>query len=410
MTVGDQPEKPVWNALGRINPIVGILQFVPSCSVTSDPSNPSSEHGTHPNRVSVVRRSILQAWRELTGGSQVPDQDRPTLLACSGGADSCALVIALTASMGLSDEIGQPVGHTAGHTAQRGGRRGCLAVGHIVHDLRPQPQAHADRDCAKALAARLGLEFYETSVQVRSAPGNAEANARHARYQALANLAADAGCRFVATAHHADDQTETVLMAAARGAGLKGLAGMHASRALNPHVTLVRPMLSVHHADALALCEAYEWVPAHDETNDDTTRVRARVRHNLLGAITQALPMLPTRLVETTELLREADRLIELQAEQLWTHASVTSSGITWSRDILRQHSWLVVATHLRAAHIRLLGGRGADRLSLRLVRQVAQAIQDSSGHHREYAWWGVVVHIQADAVDMRLCDERILP
>ena len=192
-------------------------------------------------------REITRSWRRLT------NDGAPTLVACSGGADSVALALALWSA-------GAPI-----------------TLGHVVHDLRPETEAHADRDLARALADRLGCSFLESSIQVTGV-GNDEGVARTRRYRALVSMAQEASLRYVASAHHADDQLESMLMAIARGAGLEGLSGVATSRTLDDGVTLIRPMLTVTRIDAEAICLAAGASWAHDVTNDDTDRFRNAVR------------------------------------------------------------------------------------------------------------------------------------
>lgn len=349
------------------------------------------------NRAAVRRvpagRVVVEAWRALTGETlaregleaggrieKVPDRDRRTLIACSAGCDSSALAIALASA--------------SEH----------LVLGHIVHDLRPAAQAHADRDRASELAGVLGVEFYASEVRVRHLPGNAEANAREARYGALCELAQSQGCPFVATAHHADDQAETMLMAAARGAGLAGLSGISPTRPLNASVTLIRPMLGVTHAQGQELCAAMGWVPAIDETNLDRTRRRAQIRHEVLHEIIVSMPTLAERLADSAEQLREANAVITQQASAFWDQATLTHMEITWPRSTFSAQSWLVIATHLRLAHARLTGGVGADSLSMRVVEPVARllSMECSPDGEREYSWRGVVLGVEADRVRMQ--------
>ncbi|VAX42586.1 tRNA(Ile)-lysidine synthetase, partial [hydrothermal vent metagenome] len=172
-----------------------------------------------------MTRGVVARWRALTGGQPADDHDRRTLVACSGGADSVALVLMLAAGGGVGSEI---------------------VVGHVLHDLRSADETAADRDLVAGLAARLGLRFVEAPVTVRDQPGNAEGNAREARYHQLERLAWETGCPFVATAHHANDQVETMLMAMLRGAGVGGMAGMEPRRGLGERgIALVRPMLEI---------------------------------------------------------------------------------------------------------------------------------------------------------------------
>jgi len=277
-------------------------------------------------------------------------------------------------------------------------------LGHIVHDLRPESQTLADRDRAKALAGQLGIEFCESAVRVKHLRGNAEANAREARYAALTELALSHGCPFVVTGHHADDQAETMLMAAARGAGLAGLSGISPTRPLNESVTLVRPMLGVSHAQARELCDAMGWSPVTDETNNDRTRLRARIRHEVLKKIISAMPSLSDRLADSAEQLREANSVIAQQADLLWSQADMRADEICWPRDVFTRQSWLVIAAYLRSAHARLTGGEGTDSLAMRVVKPVAQQLSSEriTGVQKEYPWRGVVVVVGSERVRMR--------
>ncbi len=332
-------------------------------------------------------RSIIEAWRRLTGGPSVPDADRCTLVACSGGGDSSAMAIALASS------------------------GGAVVLGHVVHDLRSASESESDAQQANELADLLGIPFERAIVHVRDLPGNAEANAREARYEALEAMAREHGCPFVATAHHAGDQAETMLMAAARGAGPSGLAGIDSARPLSPVVTLIRPMLRVAPQEARALCDAAGWQPAIDATNSDVSRTRARVRHEVLGGIIEAMPTLLERLSDTSEVLAEADRVVGAQAVAIWSRAEVGTNQIRWPIAAFEEQSWLVVSAHLRDAHAELTGGRGADSLSLRVVRPVAEAIIERACARsvaispREYRWRRVVLIVDQACVTMRLIE-----
>ena len=225
---------------------------------------------------------IARAWRSLTGGGRGRDAERRTLLACSGGADSSALVLALAA-------------HAQSPSA--------LMVAHVVHDMRTRREALAERDRVRTLAAQAGLEFVESAVKVRAAKGNTEGVARDRRYAALAGMATQARCSFVATGHQGDDLVETMLMRLVRGTGVRGLVGIHESRPLTPGVTLIRPLLGITRADAERLCDLAAWSPNHDPTNLDTSRLRARVRHDVLPVLRDVSPALHERLLETSRLM-----------------------------------------------------------------------------------------------------------
>lgn len=299
-------------------------------------------------------REVLRAWRELTGGAATRDPGRRTLVACSGGADSSALVIALA---------------SAGATVRR-----ALVVGHVVHDLRPASEALADRDAARDLARAAGLEFVEASVAVRHKRGNAEGRARDARYRALAALARAARCRYVAVAHQGDDALETMLLRLMRGAGPGGLAGVRPRRDLPDGVAVVRPMLALARADSERICEAagHRW--RHDATNDDTTRARAAVRATVVPAIRALCPEIHTRAATAARLLEQAGELVEFRAAMALRRGH-TERGFGWSRIALRRQPRVVLGQIVREAASRLAAGRRRDRASAEVVGRAVDAI-----------------------------------
>jgi tRNA(Ile)-lysidine synthetase-like protein len=261
-----------------------------------------AERSGLPIRSDAAARRIVAAWRRLTASdrwstARTTDPDRRTLIACSGGADSAALAICLA-------------------SASAGARRS-LVLGHVLHDLRPAAPALDDRDRTRELADRLGVSFLEREVRVGAQPGNAEANARKARYAALVDMASEAHCSFIATAHHADDQLETVLMRLVRGSGLRGLAGVYASRRVGAGITLVRPMLVATRADSVRICSLARYVPATDATNDDTTRLRAALRARVLPVLRELNPGVAAHSVELASAARAAQTLVRASARRL---------------------------------------------------------------------------------------------
>jgi tRNA(Ile)-lysidine synthase len=340
------------------------------------------------NRRSPAVAVILKDWRRLTSpaGARRAAPGAPTLVACSGGADSGALVLALACS----------------------GAR--IVVAHVVHDLREPALALADRDAVRALAGALGLEFLEASVHVAVPPGNAESNARRARYRALAVLARHARTPFIATAHHADDQLESMLMAIVRGSGPAGLAGVAASRPISLEADaahgpwrarLVRPMLAVTRADAEAICREAGYQPRIDHTNTDTSRLRAALRATVTPALRALRPQAPVKSAQGAALLADAARLLRARARRhLRTATPVDGGGITLARRRLAPLSDGVLGEVLRLGAARLAGA-GADRRSSRSLRAVIRAIRDHDGSPRRFTFGGVALVLDASSLTL---------
>lgn len=188
-------------------------------------------------------------------------------MACSGGADSSALAAA-----------------TAFVASRERWRAGLLTVDHGLQD------GSAGR--AEAVA-RWGRELGLDPVRVLAASvagrrGGPEAAARAARYEALAAAAAEAGAAAVLLGHTRDDQAETVLLALARGAGPRGLAGMPPRRD-SGGVAWLRPLLDISREQARDACRALGLTPWEDPHNADPTYARVRVRSGALPALVDAL-------------------------------------------------------------------------------------------------------------------------
>jgi len=222
------------------------------------------------------------------------------VLGVSGGADSVALL------------------HGMASLPTVGG----ITVAHIDHQLR----ADSDHDArwVRALARRMNADFHLFCVDVtaeadRGGFGIEEA-ARNARYRKLVECAKSVGSRAVAVAHHRDDGVETVLHNIIRGTGLVGLSGMAPSRHVGDGVFLVRPLLSISRSEILEYLHQHGIEYLHDESNDDTSFTRNRIRHDLLPLLERdfnpktrdALLRLAQQAGEVTDVL--AAQVTALQA------------------------------------------------------------------------------------------------
>jgi tRNA(Ile)-lysidine synthase len=225
--------------------------------------------GARPERAldPVVRRAVA-----LAPGARV-------CVACSGGPDSVAL-------SSLLDRLAR--------------EDGCdVVLAHVNHGLR----ASADQD--ECVTLSVGARLARRVRVARPPPaGRDEAALREARYAALARIAHDEGAVTVVTAHTAEDQTETVLLALFRGTGLEGLAGMPPRRPLADGVELVRPLLRVTRAE-LATELRHSGLPyALDPSNLDTRYRRNALRRHL-AALRDDFPALDRAVARCGEILRD---------------------------------------------------------------------------------------------------------
>lgn len=329
-------------------------------------------------------RRIIRDWRRLTGGRAVRDPDRRTLVACSGGADSAALALSLASA--------------SEH----------LAIAHVVHDFRPAEVTRAERDAVRDLASSLRVPFHGGYVAVARLRGNAEGNARRARYRSLSGMADRAGCSFVATGHQANDQLETMLMALLRGAGTRGLSGIAPDRLLGREgLRVIRPMLHVSRGDAERICGLASYDYASDPTNDDTSRFRASLRAGPVRQIASLRPAGLLKACEAADHLREVAGLLDRLAASLLERAEADGDGYAWARAELASAEPVVTGAALRLAFSSLHGGRLTDRLPARSVRRAVEMIGDGSGAERRLVWIGAEVIVRSDQVLLRRSDGR---
>jgi tRNA(Ile)-lysidine synthetase-like protein len=162
---------------------------------------------------------------------------------------------------------------------------------------------------AARIAAGLGIFWVADRIDVparRQRGESAEAAARRERYGFLERVRRETGSRWIATAHHRDDQAETVLLRLLFGSGLEGLAGVRPV-----HGAVARPLLDTPRAALLAAVAAAGLEPVEDPTNRDTGVPRNRVRHRLLPFLMEGDPELPARLARLAGRARGANRAVE---------------------------------------------------------------------------------------------------
>ncbi|MBM0278910.1 tRNA lysidine(34) synthetase TilS [Micromonospora tarensis] len=251
--------------------------------------------------VAAIRVAVRHA---LTG---LPS-DGPVLVACSGGADSLALAVATA------------------FVAPRLGRTAALVT--VDHGLQ---DGSAERAEAVAGWGR-GVGFTSSTVvrvAVTGRPGGPEAAARAARYEALTEAARQQHAVAVLTGHTRDDQAETVLLALARGAGPRGLAGMPARRDLGG-VPLLRPLLEIGREQTRAACAVLGLSPWQDPHNTDPSYSRSRVRADLLPALVRALgPGVVDNLARTARLVAADNAALDELAAAALAAARCPDGGLS---------------------------------------------------------------------------------
>lgn len=217
-------------------------------------------------------------------------------LAVSGGPDSLAMLLLAEAAI-----------------------PGRFEVATVDHGLRPASAG----ECALVADICNARGIPCSILQIAVAPGNVQSEARKARYTALAAWAEHRVLSAVATAHHADDQAETLLMRLNRGSGLSGLTGVREARFMpGSAVSVIRPLLAFRRGELGELVAAAGLDPVQDPSNADTRFDRVRIRE----ALAEADWLDPLALSRSACLLGEALQALEAAAETEWLNG-VTEHG-----------------------------------------------------------------------------------
>ncbi|PWK16331.1 tRNA lysidine(34) synthetase TilS [Tumebacillus permanentifrigoris] len=241
------------------------------------------------------------------------------LVAVSGGVDSVVLLHAL---LSLCEQF-----------------RITLAVAHVDHGLRGA-ESQGDREFVERLAAQQGLDVFAKTFDVKAYAKRAglstQLAAREVRYQYLKKVANLIGATKLATAHHADDQAETVLMRILRGTSLKGLGGIPTRRREEgAEFELIRPLLHVWRAEIESYARDYGILYREDSSNASTHYLRNKIRIQLLPELTTAYNEgTKSHLVHLAEQAREDDQYLSELAEREYRRICQTERDGTISVDV----------------------------------------------------------------------------
>ena len=305
-------------------------------------------------------RPFMERWHML------PPSGGVMLVAVSGGRDSVCLLHYLAA---------MPRDFT-------------VAAAHLDHGQRPT----AGRDVAfveelcRSLDVPLTVERADVPALARERGVGLEEAGRMARYDFFRRTADRLGAQRIATAHHAADQAETVLLNLVRGTGMQGLAGIPPVRG-----RIVRPLLETSRQDIETYLEIHRLSHVEDETNRDTALRRNLLRREVMPRLAELHDGAAANICRTAELLRQEDAFLDALAADYLPAAGLTAGRerLRSAPEVLRLRALRLLAERLpvgkkdfTAAHYRALsdlleGLRSAGYLD---PAQVGTAIIEANG------------------------------
>jgi len=238
----------------------------------------------------------LVTFQKIIEEKTLLDPTRPVVAGVSGGPDSLCLLDLLRKSQ-------IPI-----------------VVGHLNHNLREE--ADSEEAMIQKLCAEWSIPFFSKKIDIKeeskSLRTSVEETGRIARYRFLFELARDNKAQAVLVAHNSDDQVETILMHLLRGTGLAGLRGMDYRQLPNEWsetIPLVRPLLGTSKREILEYCKAKGLSPALDQSNQDKTYYRNRLRLELVPFLETYNPNFKDRLARMAEVIREEDDFLKSKTE-----------------------------------------------------------------------------------------------
>ncbi len=291
----------------------------------------------------------------------VTDSEGAWLIALSGGADSVALLYVLKS---LYPER--------------------VFACHVNHGIRGK-EADRDETFCVELCKRLGVKLKTVQINVpaeceKSGEGTEEC-ARRLRYAELEKAASELNCKYIATAHHADDNIETVILHLVRGCGLRGLSGIPYIRG-----NIVRPLLSFSKERIAFALESENISYVYDSTNSDTDMSRNLIRHTVLPQLYKLNPSADGAFRRMCESVSADEEFIEKEVKAVPKNAD---------REVLSKLHYAVLSRYIRKRYDNF----GGSQISADAVSDICRALQ-KKGESFDFTLPNrIVAHVDRDGI-----------
>lgn len=202
-----------------------------------------------------------------------------------------------------------------------------IVVAHVNHQLRKE--AIKDASFVKKLCSPTIL-FAPLTSPIKSLSQKSkqglEETGRKVRYEFFQKLAKKYHAKFIVTAHHADDNLETIILNFARGASLQGLTGMQEVEKIQQNTLLLRPLLQISKQQILEYLHHHKIPYCIDKSNDSLIYKRNFIRHKIVPLLKEINPSITKTLAENTRNLREINDYLDSQAQDWMKKNSLDST------------------------------------------------------------------------------------
>jgi len=314
--------------------------------------------------IRLARKMLLEFEKKVAGfikAERLFEGADRILLAVSGGADSTALL------------------YVACALKKRGMLENDFICAHINHQLRGS-EADGDEDFSIRQAEELGVATVTRRIDVR---GFAQENklsietaARKVRLESLLEVADSNGCQAIATAHHKDDNAETMVQRLARGTGFRGLGGIWPMRKFRGELGFVRPLLCVRRDEIIEYLKRRNLKWRQDHTNADCTYRRNYIRHRLIPELQRDYDdSVVEDLFNLSQSARKLYKLIYRVADEVWPKvAEVCNEKLSFDLGVfLVQHTAVKVELARRALVMLGSGEMGLTQEHYERILQLAR-------------------------------------
>jgi tRNA(Ile)-lysidine synthase len=306
-----------------------------------------------------ARRALAPSAARIEALFEPLGRAKTLLIAVSGGPDSTALLL------------------MAAEWAERRGRTRIEAAT-VDHGIRPESAAEAK--AVAALCARLGVAHRILRWNGAKPTSRLQERAREARYRLLVDHAKAIGADALLTAHHADDQAETVLFRLLRGSGVAGLRGMELMTR-REGMTIARPLIGIKKRDLVAFAQARGAPFVDDPSNADPRFARTRLRALLArlgeeGLDASALDRLARRAGETEQAL--AHLTAEVEARLGAADEAIDARALYAAP--------IAIVQRILSRRVAAAGGREESRVGLEKIEALATGLRDALRERRAYA------------------------